>query len=787
MGHMRLYDSRGYWVIGTLDDVPEGVGWVASCDPVETSQPHDVARWRYYSPETDCWVETADIVVEQADTGALLDPTAVTKWCVVGGGGAIVREEEALTSAALQQLPQGAMVTVLEVRGRRARITEPSGWVSVTANTGEPIVAPMSGNDHMSVMSTSPAMTPQRTPGMQPVGNMAMSGAVSGGVPVTTPSNVTESLVNMVLPIRVQYAMNVDVDQQQLAQTPSRVVGVAAGEATLLASPVLAHSEHSAKHEAVSHVSALRSGPSEVQSNRQSASFANPVSHHTPISVSPSHTRGSTASEAGREVSVSVGAMSAAMSGAMSSVQEASHQQETQIPSHRTSVRSAMHQQPLEQGSAIHMPTSPPQYAHEAETMMLSGSTSQRQGFQQHPSTHSVRTQPDHPRQDFVVPNNTPSMAAQEQQLFDHSTSSLHDRERERERGSFVTHASTPGGRPPPFARGPTSPGAPVSLVGTWHVETKNCSQHTDSAYTIEVQRQDPEGKLRGEYVRVGMGGPPKPVRGQYNETWRIAEVLIEWAVGHTSTMRLHLDTERGSDGAYTLRGDFINDYDATKGEVTVVVVGAGPAEVQAVDTPTLDTADIEYSELPMPLSVSAVWQNKALSQIDYNQLESTVKRDVAAALGVDQTQLSVMGKGRDSKLRIMGLTGGIPSRQLRDRYEGMEAMGQLPLPETKAALQALDLAYTHPTPESHLHPTLQEHIVSHSPPGPPGPPSPYSQAVAAAGAFPHSPQHDGGFSPRSISGKQDSFASFPSASGAFNSKGATARFTSPPRRVCYG
>eukprot|EP00754_Rhynchopus_humris_P045815 Rhum_TRINITY_DN529_c0_g1::Rhum_TRINITY_DN529_c0_g1_i1::g.1515::m.1515 len=950
MGHLRLYDASGYWVIGTCEDVPEGIGWVASCDPADQALPHEVSTWRYFCQEQNAWVDSDKIEVKYQDPQSPVSaahPPGMSKWCVVGGGGAVVRAELSLSSREIQQLPQGSLVTVLEVRGRRAKIAAPPGWVSVTAQTGEPIVAPMNANDSaLSVVSTSPALSPRRTPHAAP---SSLNGSLHAGPAAVGASD--ESLMHVVLPIRVQHeqrtpghppvrlplsgshhaaddaklpslpqssaaASQLAVSQRQSASGAVRAPPSAAAshaDKQVLGDSLSQHGAPGADASARSMVSVLDHEGNSVQpsgfvsvkdSTAAAAPHAQahypsapaPQNRHTsvpsghaqcvsaPLHASPSRSAaGSVADADALEADVplvqaprSVG--DAAQPGAHPHYPSAPapRQHHTSVPAQayaaseppqdrqsglatqavsppsaaHTATGSLPHEQPHEQpqqqqtGDA-HYPSAPVPQQHNTSvpthTFPVSEPAQPRPYQSDHPQTAQRHTsQPSQhtsspPQQDAAaeqgqeheqatsaqrangkrmsfdpkrasmgpfVPFNTPGQAA----LGDPTTEYLPAYHEVREPvtpqiaeysaqvgGSAVnvqfispqSEAHTPAAVPatlpqvqhtspgaahaatvlPPFhaslsrsdrSRSSAAPEArevpekpplehkplpgTINLAGTWHVETKNCPQHADSCYTMEMQHHDRDGRLRGEYTRTSMGGPARPVKGQYNATWRIAEVKVEWAIGHVSTFQLHLDPEMGPDGAYTLRGAFVNDYDATKGEATVVVVPSHAALTKMYldksrAEPTLDLMDTTYSEVPLPVGVCAAWHNKNLSNTDVRMLQECIERDVVAALGISQGQLNVIGIGREAKLRIIAHEGGVPSRMLQERYESMEALGQLPLPETKAALQALELVYTHPTPESHLHPSLQEHtLVSGSPPGLP---SPYSRKAGESDSSP--------------------------------------------------
>ncbi|KAJ9436336.1 hypothetical protein DIPPA_06677 [Diplonema papillatum] len=139
-GDERIYLAKGFWVLGTAADQREGIGWIASCDEAGDRMPWEVARWRYFAEGAECWAEVGGLVVQRCGDSA---DGARVPWCVTGAGGAIVRDGISMRSRVVQKLAKGAVVFVLEVQGRRARITEPPGWMSTAASTGESILSPL--------------------------------------------------------------------------------------------------------------------------------------------------------------------------------------------------------------------------------------------------------------------------------------------------------------------------------------------------------------------------------------------------------------------------------------------------------------------------------------------------------------------------------------------------------------------------------------------------------------------------------------------------------------------
>lgn len=67
-------------------------------------------------------------------------------YMVVCPGGAIVRYGFSTETHQIQQLPQGEVVTVVDVQGRRAQIISPvEGWLSLVTKDGTPILKPCPG------------------------------------------------------------------------------------------------------------------------------------------------------------------------------------------------------------------------------------------------------------------------------------------------------------------------------------------------------------------------------------------------------------------------------------------------------------------------------------------------------------------------------------------------------------------------------------------------------------------------------------------------------------------
>eukprot|EP01060_Flectonema_neradi_P000405 TRINITY_DN10263_c0_g1_i2.p1 TRINITY_DN10263_c0_g1~~TRINITY_DN10263_c0_g1_i2.p1 ORF type:complete len:1014 (+),score=196.88 TRINITY_DN10263_c0_g1_i2:29-3043(+) len=877
-GDLRLYNSKGmYWTFGTLSDVAQGIGWVAACHEHGGRPPWEMSKWRYYAAATGAWVESSDITVRkstQSTPSAIVPNDPPARWRVIGGGGAVIRESESLSSPIVKTLPQGVVLSIVELRGRRARVQSPPGWVSITAATGEVIMTPHTA-DLYSNFSTSPALSPQRTPqttmsqtpGMVPSSSPVLSVPPSNqqatqpgsGRGVLSTERTGESTMQMVLPLKIQYSFNVEVDNNNpnLSITPTngggyssskRVIGIEAGIPILQPAPATdppqitdsaSHADQrpppvspaelpisSVDGAMVSLPQNLQSCASEVQTAQKQSTVPPASAVHTsrgPVSVvsdadvvikksevdyysAPSQSHVSAKSAPTASVVDGAGGTTEQVSNIQSHPSSHSVQQRVSVqpshvtaPTHSTShVTAPSHHlsQQSSRGSTPLVRVSEPVSRH-SQASHHSIPQSNPSGV---PSTKGNIIDDNDDISDPVPVAAQPSLLDKTVPVMRDSQVSCKGSTKEEMEQTFATAieqttiSSTPHAAPatPPVSehrngreksvetrnsdQSPfpdsdvpvavvtksdlTSQSAPVavesaggpvvgnpesshsqnshttkprsdpqpitdkSLTGTWYVETKNCGEHADSSYTIDMWHEPgEEGLLRGEYIRGG-GGPPLPVRGVYNEKWRVAEIKVSWGAGQTSTMRLHVDQNPPSaeETATTMRGTFTNDYDHTKGDITAVVVSERLVKAESLQRQSEPISGSAYSELPMPVAVSAEWHNKDLSLADIKTLSQCIERDISAAIGCDVTQVAIVGSGSTARLRLHSVPGGVPPGQLKQRYEALEAHGNLPLPESKAILRTLMITLPVHTPDEYLHPALHRHVdaspVSRSPYG---------------------------------------------------------------------
>ena len=845
-GDIRLYNSKGvYWTIGSLSDVSQEIGWVAATHEHNGRPPWEMATWRYYASATGSWVESSEISVRKTDihpSPALQHQDIPSqRWRVVGGGGAVIRSGESLSSPVVKTLPQGVVLTVVELRGRRARVQHPPGWVSITAATGEVILIPHLA-DLYSNYSTSPALSPQRTPqttvghtpAIAPLGSPFPTIQTSIPAvqhqhsqpqhqhsqpqhqhsqlsqPVLATTGTGESNMQVVLPLKIQYAFNVEVDNRDpnISVLPSdgngnskRIVGIEAGIPVLQAVPSdsgpaqitsapfgnqrpppvspeeghiidvgLVH-ESEIPQKLQSCVSNVLG--TDIQSTRKSsvggsvhATLDNPS---IPINDAKTLQSENDYFSAPSTTNVSVRSAQEHHSVVMppSSVKQQSH---VTAPSHSTTHVTAPsnlenHQSiPFSDGTVVRDEKSQISIPRNTESQVSFNVRSHISGqASQNPNTVSVIEPEIEEEYEATVASTHRSEVSTRPEMEQTFATAIEQTSSctqqvtpatppvSEQRKVRSTSSDTQGSDQSPFPEtdipvavtrtsdicvgggggggdGGSAKITPqtstqtqstkqkseihqtsnLSLTGTWYVETKNCGEHPDSSYTIEMWHEPSnDGILRGEYIRIG-GGPPLPVQGVYNEKWRVAEIKVSWGAGQTSTMRMHVDQNPPSveDTAITMRGTFTNDYDRTKGDITAVVVN--DRSVPSLHRSQEPITGAAYSELPMPIAVSAEWHTQNLSISNYKLLSGSIERDIAAAIGCDVTQVAIVSSGTSARLRLHSVPGGVPPSQLKKQYELLESRGNLPLPESKATLRMISVSLPVNTPDEYLHPALQ-------------------------------------------------------------------------------